>query len=444
MRLLVKAVMVPLWSSGFIVGTLSIEHAQPLTLMFWRFVAAAAVMALIAVAVRARWPIERRTLRAVAVLLQAVQFTGIFLGFAYGVPAGLAALLAGSSPVAVAIVERTAFGECLRPRQWLGSAVGVAGVALAMAAELGGRTTVAGLLFALLGFAGLVGGTVVQRRYVGDVDARSANAIQLAVAVVVALPVVAFTQGLQLDTGTATLAPLAWLVLGNSILAVLLYFWLLRQEKGGEATSFLYLVPSVTALAAVPTLGQPLAPGAIAGLVLALAGTVMVNARGRVDEPAPEKEEAPMLPTTIQDVMTPDPVTIEASSPVGHAAKAMRDHDVGAVVVTNGDQLRGIVTDRDIVVRGLADGQDPMDLRRRRRHRARSAHAAARRPDRRRGADDARGGRPPAAGRRGRPRGGDRLPRRPGDRARSTVNACRPAHRAIRDPQGQAEAGDHQ
>ena len=366
MRLIVKAAMVPLWSSGFIVGTLAIEHAQPLPLMFWRFVAAAAVMALIAVAVGARWPLERRTLGAVAavgVLLQAMQFTGIFLGFAYGVPAGLAALLAGSSPVAVAIVERAAFGERLRPRQWLGSAVGVAGVALAMAAELGGRTTVAGLLFALLGFAGLVGGTVVQRRYVGDVDARSANAIQLAVAAVVALPVVALTQGLRLDPGPATLAPLAWLVLGNSILAVLLYFWLLRQEKGGEATSFLYLVPSVTALAAVPTLGQPLAPGVIAGLVLALAGTVMVNARGRADEPSPEKEEAPMLPTTIQEVMTPDPVTIEASSPVGHAAKAMRDHDVGAVVVTDGDELRGIVTDRDIVVRALADGHDLMDVR---------------------------------------------------------------------------------
>jgi len=309
MRLLVKAAMVPLWSSGFIVGTLAIEHARRLPLMFWRFVAAAAVMALIAVAVRARWPRERRALgavTAVGVLLQALQFTGIFLGFAYGVPAGLAALLAGSSPVAVAIVERAAFGERLRPRQWLGSAVGLAGVALAMAAELGGRTTVAGLLFALLGFAGLVGGTVVQRRYVGDVDGRSANAIQLVVAAVVALPVVAFTQGLQLDTGSATLAPLVWLVLGNSILAVLLYFWLLRQEKGGEATSFLYLVPSVTALAAVPTLGQPLTAGAIVGLVLALAGTVMVNARGRVGEPSPKKEEAPMLPTTIEEVMTPD------------------------------------------------------------------------------------------------------------------------------------------
>jgi hypothetical protein len=50
MRLLVKAAMVPLWSSGVIVGTLAIEHAPPLPLMFWRFVAAAAVMALAPVA----------------------------------------------------------------------------------------------------------------------------------------------------------------------------------------------------------------------------------------------------------------------------------------------------------------------------------------------------------------------------------------------------------
>jgi drug/metabolite transporter (DMT)-like permease len=57
---------------------------------------------------------------------------------------------------------------------------------------------------------------------------------------------------------------------------VLLFYWLLRREKSGEATSFLYLVPAVTAIAAVPILGQPLHPLVIAGLVLALAGTTMV------------------------------------------------------------------------------------------------------------------------------------------------------------------------
>ena len=59
---------------------------------------------------------------------------------------------------------------------------------------------------------------------------------------------------------------------------MLLFFWLLKREKSGEATSFLYLVPATTAIAAVPILGQPLSAGAVVGLVLALIGVRMVSA----------------------------------------------------------------------------------------------------------------------------------------------------------------------
>ena len=58
----------------------------------------------------------------------------------------------------------------------------------------------------------------------------------------------------------------------------MLFFWLLRNEKSGEATSFLYLVPATTAIAGVPILGQPLGIGAVAGLVFALIGVRMVSA----------------------------------------------------------------------------------------------------------------------------------------------------------------------
>ncbi len=58
----------------------------------------------------------------------------------------------------------------------------------------------------------------------------------------------------------------------------MLFFWLLRHEKSGEATSFLYLVPATTAIAAVPILGQPLSIGAVVGLAFALIGVRMVSA----------------------------------------------------------------------------------------------------------------------------------------------------------------------
>ncbi|CAL9665502.1 CBS domain-containing protein [Streptomyces sp. enrichment culture] len=61
----------------------------------------------------------------------------------------------------------------------------------------------------------------------------------------------------------------------------------------------------------------------------------------------------------VRDVMTGDPVTVEPLTSVTAVARIMRDRDLGAVLVTEGDRLRGLVTDRDLVVRSLAEGGDP-------------------------------------------------------------------------------------
>ncbi|HEU4657324.1 MAG TPA: CBS domain-containing protein [Capillimicrobium sp.] len=62
---------------------------------------------------------------------------------------------------------------------------------------------------------------------------------------------------------------------------------------------------------------------------------------------------------TVNEVMTHDPVVVQPSSPLTDAARFMRDSDVGDVLVADGGELKGIVTDRDIVVRAIADGRDP-------------------------------------------------------------------------------------
>jgi CBS domain-containing protein len=61
---------------------------------------------------------------------------------------------------------------------------------------------------------------------------------------------------------------------------------------------------------------------------------------------------------TVADVMTKDPATLEDSASVVAAAKLMRDADIGAVIVTSGDDVRGILTDRDVVVRAVADDRE--------------------------------------------------------------------------------------
>ncbi|MDP9071782.1 MAG: CBS domain-containing protein [Actinomycetota bacterium] len=62
---------------------------------------------------------------------------------------------------------------------------------------------------------------------------------------------------------------------------------------------------------------------------------------------------------TIRQLMTPDPVTLPPSATLVEAALAMRGAGTGDVVVTLDGQARAIVTDRDIVIRAVAEGLDP-------------------------------------------------------------------------------------
>jgi CBS domain-containing protein len=62
---------------------------------------------------------------------------------------------------------------------------------------------------------------------------------------------------------------------------------------------------------------------------------------------------------TVRDIMSSNPITLTANASVSDAARAMRDNDIGVVVVEQNGQLFGLVTDRDIVVRAIATGSNP-------------------------------------------------------------------------------------
>jgi CBS domain-containing protein len=65
----------------------------------------------------------------------------------------------------------------------------------------------------------------------------------------------------------------------------------------------------------------------------------------------------------VRDVMTSDPITVQASTMLSDAARVMRDRAIGDVVVLDDGKLRGILTDRDVVVRAVAAERDPRTTR---------------------------------------------------------------------------------
>ena len=66
---------------------------------------------------------------------------------------------------------------------------------------------------------------------------------------------------------------------------------------------------------------------------------------------------------SVRDVMTENPRTVDAGSPVVEAARLMKEEDVGLAPIVEGDRLVGVLTDRDVAVRVVAEGRDPEQIK---------------------------------------------------------------------------------
>jgi CBS domain-containing protein len=66
--------------------------------------------------------------------------------------------------------------------------------------------------------------------------------------------------------------------------------------------------------------------------------------------------------TKVRDVMSKRPRCVSPDTPVSEAAELMESEDVGALPVLDGDELAGMITDRDIVIRAVARGKDPRGM----------------------------------------------------------------------------------
>ena len=139
-----------LWSTGFIAAKYGLPYAPPLTFLLYRFVLVAALMArrragdARAMAAHAR---ARSAHVAVSAwLVHGVYLGGVFVALAGGMPAGTAAMLVGLQPILTVLLARGWLGERVVPRQWLGLALGLAGVWLVVRHKVGADRRLHGLI----------------------------------------------------------------------------------------------------------------------------------------------------------------------------------------------------------------------------------------------------------------------------------------------------------
>ena len=270
------------WSSGYLVGSIATRSMPPLAVTMWRFAIAAALLAVVAVVRRERWPRGRHTLAllGVGVPMFAVQFGALYSAMADGLTAGTTSLIACSSPLAVAAIGAASGWERLRPMQWLGIGLGVLGVVVTLADRVGRPPNAASLLWALLGLAGLAIGTTLQSR----LDTRAGPAAIASVEVAAGFAVLAVWAplaegGVALPPSASGLASFAWLAVVTGVGAPLLLFALVRSRGATGASSHLFVVPAVTAVAAWPLLGTRLGLWTVVGLVIVVVALMLATGR---------------------------------------------------------------------------------------------------------------------------------------------------------------------
>ncbi len=278
---LAPASFILIWATGYVVAKLAAPWADPLTFLCWRYAGVVALMAALALAAHAPWPQRREMahLAVAGVLIQAVYLAGVWVAIRRGLPAGTAALIVNLQPVLVAALAPFV-GERVVPRQWLGVALGLAGVLLVIWHKLalsGGMALPLALCVAAL--LGITGGTLYQKRFVPQFDLRTGQVVQFAAAFAVTLPAAWALEPMRIEWNASVFVALAWSVLVLTAGGISLMFYMLRHGRVTAVSSTMYLVPSVTSVMAWALFGETLGAQAIVGMGVTLLGVYLVVTR---------------------------------------------------------------------------------------------------------------------------------------------------------------------
>ncbi|MBT3305180.1 MAG: DMT family transporter [Alphaproteobacteria bacterium] len=275
------ALLVFLWSTGFVGAKWGLPYAEPFTFVTIRFAIAASILTVYALAVGAPWPkygAELRHTIIVGILLHGVYLTTVFFAIWQGAPAWTASLMTGIHPPLTALLAGPYLKERVTGRQWAGFMMGLGGVFLVVwQGEQDLVMPVSSLAALAFGLLALSTGTLYQKRHGGSQDLRTGQAVQQMAAFAVILPcALLFETGDVQWTGDFIFA-LAWLTGPLSIGMFSLLYVLIRRGAATRVVGVYFLVPPVVAVETFFLFGERMTGQQFVGMALAAAGVVLVT-----------------------------------------------------------------------------------------------------------------------------------------------------------------------
>ena len=279
------AVFVLIWSTGFIVAKYGMPHAPPFTFLTIRFALSLLCFVVWIALARVSWPRGRKQwahLAVSGVLIHAGYLGGVWVAVKAGMGSGMAALMVGLQPVLTALwlsSQSAAHhgGEKVTKRQWLGLALGLGGLVVVVSRKFEGTQEITAFTMAAItiGLLSITAGTLYQKQFVQAADVRGANAVQIAAAFVVTLPL-ALLEAEAITWSAQFMGAMAWSVMVLTLGGSSLLYMLIQRGAATAVTSLMYLVPPCTALMAWLLFAEPITLVTVAGTLLTALGVSLV------------------------------------------------------------------------------------------------------------------------------------------------------------------------
>jgi drug/metabolite transporter (DMT)-like permease len=271
-----------LWSSSFIAGKTGLRYLSPLLFVAVRLAACALVLTVLMFVLRRSWrPLGNwRWLHCgiAGALLNAMGLMSPHVGLVIA-PAAQIAIVQSLTPLLTAALGVALLRERLAAAQWLGLALGLAGVGLVVGqAAFSSPARFEALVLAFVGVIGLVAGTLYFGRYCRGVPALPGATAQFLSAALVAALGAWLLETPRADWTDTALAAVAWNTVMVSLGGMGLYSAMLVRGTAARTAANFYLVPGTAAVLAWVLLGENPGGFAIAGLLVASAGCWLVNA----------------------------------------------------------------------------------------------------------------------------------------------------------------------
>lgn len=270
-----------LWSSGYIGAKFGLPHAGTLTLLFWRYTLLLVLVAAIVTWCR-QWQRPTFQVFTVGFLGHFVWLIAILKAFEYGITAGAAALIAAMQPALTALLAPVVLSERTSFIQWLGVALGFAGVVTFVFADKAiTGSSIWVYLLPLTATASLTALTLSERRQSqksdSDMPIFTSLFWQGAITVALLAPLALYFEGLQIQWNGESVFAIAWLAIVVSIAAYGLMFHLIRTRSATRVSALQYFVPPVTMIIAWFAFQESLQPLGFVGLAITSSGFYLIQ-----------------------------------------------------------------------------------------------------------------------------------------------------------------------